>query len=89
MRRADSAFRHREDRADRLQRGAQWLTFSCRGAESHSGEGGERATLYVQEVAHVREGYALQQNIARRDGQRGVADGAENRRRASSHASSP
>src|SRR5882757_419061 len=30
------------------------------------------ATLYIQDVAHVRDGYAVQQNIVRQDGQRGV-----------------
>jgi multidrug efflux pump subunit AcrB len=30
------------------------------------------AALYVQDVAHVRDGYAVQQNIVRQDGQRGV-----------------
>jgi multidrug efflux pump subunit AcrB len=29
-------------------------------------------TVYVQDVAHVRDGYAVQQNIVRQDGQRGV-----------------
>jgi multidrug efflux pump subunit AcrB len=29
-------------------------------------------TIYVQDVAHVRDGYAVQQNIVRQDGQRGV-----------------
>src|SRR6195256_2799936 len=29
-------------------------------------------TLYIQDVAHVRHGYAGQQNIVRQDGQRGV-----------------
>jgi multidrug efflux pump subunit AcrB len=29
-------------------------------------------TLYIQDVAHVRDGYAVQQNIVRQDGQRGV-----------------
>jgi multidrug efflux pump subunit AcrB len=31
------------------------------------------ATLYIQDVAHVRDGYAVQQNIVRQDGQRGVS----------------
>src|SRR5690242_15037690 len=30
------------------------------------------ATVYVQDVAHVRDGYAVQQNVVRQDGQRGV-----------------
>src|SRR5437764_11083132 len=30
------------------------------------------ATFYIQDVAHVRDGYAVQQNIVRQDGQRGV-----------------
>jgi multidrug efflux pump subunit AcrB len=30
------------------------------------------ATVYVHDVAHVRDGYAVQQNIVRQDGQRGV-----------------
>ncbi len=30
------------------------------------------ATFYIQDVAHVRDGYAVQQNIVRLDGQRGV-----------------
>jgi len=29
-------------------------------------------TLYIQDVAHVRDGYAVQQNIVRQNGQRGV-----------------
>src|SRR6202047_4851499 len=29
-------------------------------------------TLYIQDVPHVRDGYAVQQNIVRQDGQRGV-----------------
>ena len=29
-------------------------------------------TIYIQDVAHVRDGYAVQQNIVRQDGQRGV-----------------
>jgi multidrug efflux pump subunit AcrB len=29
-------------------------------------------TVYIQDVAHVRDGYAVQQNIVRQDGQRGV-----------------
>src|SRR6201994_3162884 len=29
-------------------------------------------TLYIQDVAHVRDGYAVQQNVVRQDGQRGV-----------------
>src|ERR1700739_1709706 len=29
-------------------------------------------TLYIQDVAHVRDGYAVHQNIVRQDGQRGV-----------------
>src|SRR2546425_6997467 len=29
-------------------------------------------TIYMQDVAHVRDGYAVQQNIVRQDGQRGV-----------------
>src|SRR6266849_399790 len=29
-------------------------------------------TVYMQDVAHVRDGYAVQQNIVRQDGQRGV-----------------
>jgi multidrug efflux pump subunit AcrB len=28
--------------------------------------------IYIQDVAHVRDGYAVQQNIVRQDGQRGV-----------------
>src|ERR1700760_3090826 len=30
------------------------------------------ATVYIHDVAHVRDGYAVQQNIVRQDGQRGV-----------------
>jgi multidrug efflux pump subunit AcrB len=30
------------------------------------------ATVYLHDVAHVRDGYAVQQNIVRQDGQRGV-----------------
>jgi len=30
------------------------------------------ATFYIQDVAHVRDGYAIQQNVVRQDGQRGV-----------------
>src|ERR1700681_479347 len=29
-------------------------------------------TIYIQDVAHIRDGYAVQQNIVRQDGQRGV-----------------
>jgi multidrug efflux pump subunit AcrB len=29
-------------------------------------------TIYIRDVAHVRDGYAVQQNIVRQDGQRGV-----------------
>jgi multidrug efflux pump subunit AcrB len=29
-------------------------------------------TVYIRDVAHVRDGYAVQQNIVRQDGQRGV-----------------
>ena len=29
-------------------------------------------TIYMQDVAHVRDGYAVQQNIVRSDGQRSV-----------------
>jgi len=29
-------------------------------------------TIYIQDVAHVRDGYGVQQNIVRQDGQRGV-----------------
>src|SRR5260370_8954797 len=29
-------------------------------------------TVYIHDVAHVRDGYAVQQNIVRQDGQRGV-----------------
>src|ERR1700674_2130153 len=29
-------------------------------------------TIYIEDVAHVRDGYAVQQNIVRQDGQRGV-----------------
>src|ERR1700682_2497341 len=29
-------------------------------------------TIYIQDVAHVRDGYAVQQNIVRQDGHRGV-----------------
>src|SRR4029077_7589990 len=29
-------------------------------------------TIYIQDVAQVRDGYAVQQNIVRQDGQRGV-----------------
>src|SRR6202049_2243901 len=31
-----------------------------------------RGTIYIQDVAYVRDGYAVQQNIVRQDGQRGV-----------------
>jgi multidrug efflux pump subunit AcrB len=30
------------------------------------------ATVYIHDIAHVRDGYAVQQNIVRQDGQRGV-----------------
>src|SRR6195952_5180766 len=30
------------------------------------------ATVYLHDIAHVRDGYAVQQNIVRQDGQRGV-----------------
>src|SRR4051794_29758018 len=29
-------------------------------------------TVFIEDVAHVRDGYAVQQNIVRQDGQRGV-----------------
>ena len=70
---SDSSGRHREDRHPGIFRQAQREPHEDRGAQrSADQEHRNGGVLYVRDVAHVRDGYPPQTNIARVDGKRAI-----------------
>ena len=67
-----SAFGHGQDRQDRIQRRIERNSCHRSGVEQPPRETINGGTIFIHDVANVRDGFAVQQNIVRQDGQRGA-----------------
>ena len=68
----DSARRHFQNRGAGIQRGNEWQSASVAELNDLPIKSANGTTIYVRDVAHVRDGYPPQTNIVRSDGMRGT-----------------
>ena len=68
----DHSLGHRQDRLAGISGGDEQRSADHRRAERPAGQDQNGSTIYLREVAHVRDGFAPQTNIVRQDGVRGV-----------------